>query len=88
MSDTVSELNAAGTIFGDESDSLKKVGNKIKFSIFNFMNTIINEEIIRFPFRYLFYIIETIQIIAFAFEPPVKIKKKTYFFNFLTPLNL
>lgn len=71
MSDSVSELNAGGAVFGEEGDSLKKVSHKLKFSIFNFMTTLIEEEIIKFPFRYIFFLIEIIQIIGLCFEPNV-----------------
>lgn len=71
MSDSISEVAGAGTLFGDETESSKKLSQRIKFAVFNFMATIIGEEIIKFPFRYVFYIIELIQMIALCFSSQV-----------------
>lgn len=81
MSDSISEIAGAGTLFGDETETSKKFSQRVKFAIFNFMATIIGEEIIKFPFRYLFYIIELIQMVALCFSSQVQYK------NFLVPLN-
>jgi len=71
MSDSISEVAGAGTLFGDETESSKKLSQRIKFAIFNFMTSIIGEEIIKFPFRYLFYMMELIQMVALCFSSQV-----------------
>lgn len=71
MSDSISEVAAAGTLFGDETESSKKLSQRIKLAIFSFMSTIIGEEIIKFPFRFLFYLVEMIQLIALCFSKQV-----------------
>lgn len=75
MSDSISEVAAAGTLFGDETESSKKLSQRVKLAVFSFMATIIGEEIIKFPFRYLFYLVEMVQMMALCFSDQVIIKK-------------
>jgi len=51
----------------DENES------KNKIMLFNFISNIIGEEIIPFPFRFVFYIIEIFQVLSLAFYTSVKL---------------
>ena len=51
----------------DENES------KNKILLFNFLSSIIGEELIPFPMRFIFYIIESFQMLSLAFYPDVHI---------------
>lgn len=79
MSETSSQ-NQLNDETNDDSNHINSEENesKLKLFLFNFFNNVSTDEVITYPLRLVFHIIETMQIFSIAFSPQVKIK---FFFS-------
>lgn len=71
MDDSSSQEELMNENYEEANLNLDDNESKSKILIFNFISSLISEEIIPFPLRFTFYLIESFQILSLAFNTEV-----------------
>ena len=72
MDDSSSQDEFANEMNEDNANlNIDENESKNKLLLFNFISSIIGEEIIPFPLRFVFYVIESLQMLSLAFYSEV-----------------
>ena len=71
MDDSSSQEEFMNENYEDANLNLDDNESKSKTLLFNFISSLIGEEIIPFPIRFIFYLIESFQLLSLAFNNEV-----------------